>query len=866
MTLAVRVCPSCATPIPGESRTCPSCGAISLPGVSVPLGKVVEERLRAALGHRYRIERELGEGGMAVVFLAHDLKHDRSVAVKVLRPELAAYLGAERFLREIHIAAQLNHPHIIPLHDSGDADGLLFYVMPYVEGDSVRQRLGRQGPLPIEEAVTIASEVADGLAYAHELGVVHRDIKPENILRSHGHAAIADFGIARAVAGAGTTITTAGMSLGTPTYMSPEQGAGDPALDHRTDIYSLGCVLYEMLTGRPPYPGPTPQALLSQHATEPVPEPRAIRSDVPAPLDGAVRRAMAKTPADRFQTAAEFRTALQDLAVTSGRGPGPTLRAPDRRRAALAAAVVLAVAAGAGGLILLRGSGPGALPRPPLRVVVRPFEDKTGQERAAADRVTDALTARLQPIPALAVVAAPVVAELRNAPLDSLRARFSPDRFVIGRVEAAGDSVRFTAEIVNPATDKALADSSVTVARGAAVAEAVAEPLSMFLRHALWADLEQEERRRRVHSAEAWSLVERARDRASYAYEAVTLRLDRQGFQSLDAADSLLELARRKDAKSDLIRIDQARIAERRGFYVEYLRQVMPAPPAGLPRPAAAYASALAVLDQVARSRHSSSDSADAFELRGRVKEGLYRELGADSLLAGAIADFRAATDVDRHRATAWQTLGSAYLSAGLYRDALLAIQHAIEEDAFQLSRANLLRAQFDAALGTQRFDVAAQACGAGTANDRQDPRFLDCDIQLWSRTRGDRRSAASAQARMDSLAAAGERGTLLDAMRALWVAEILARAGLGDSADHVARRAIANQPAGWQPLLLLESAYLRVLRRDADSALVLISEAARRDPTNRPFIQATPDFQSLRSDPRFERAVAGTATSPASP
>jgi len=842
---------------------CPSCGAISLPSAGATLAEAIADRLRAALGHRYRIERELGEGGMAVVFLAQDLRHERSVAVKVLKPELAAVLGAERFLREIHIAAQLNHPHILALHDSGDADGLLYYVMPYVEGDSLRQRLTRDGALPLSDALSIASEVADALGYAHDLGVIHRDIKPENILLSHGHAAVADFGIARALAGAGTALTTSGLSLGTPAYMSPEQAAGDPELDHRADLYSLGCTLYEMLTGTPPYPGPSAAALLAQHAMDPVPDARATRPEVPRAVSAAARRAMAKAPTDRFGSAAELRAALAGASPAPGATPAPQLRARVRPGRVLAVAAAAAVALGAGALILSRhaGSAPPAA-RTALRVVVRPFEDRTGREGATADRITEALTARLQPIPALSVVAASVVAEFRDAPLDSLRARFAPDRFVIGRVEATGDSLRVVAEIVDPRTDKALGDASVTVARGAA-AEMVAEPLSVLVRKAFWTDVEQEGRRARVRDPEAWQLVEQARARMSYAEEAVTLRLDRQGFQSLGAADSLLALARAKEAGSDLIRIDQAHVDERRAFYVEFLRQVLPALPAGLPRPADAYARALAELDQVVRSRHGSTDSADVFELRGQVKEGLYRALGADSLLAGAIADYRAATGVDQHRATAWEKLGSAYLTARLYQDALFAIQRASEEDVFELARLDLLRNQFDAALGVQRFDLAARSCSAGVAEAPQDPRFADCDIQVWSRTRSDRRSAASALARMDSLAAAGEAGTLISAMRMLWVADILARAGLGDSADHVARRATQNQPAAWQPLLQLESAYLRILRRDPDSALALISVAARQDPVNRAFIRTTPDFQSLRADPRFELAATGRPTAP---
>jgi serine/threonine protein kinase len=221
------------------------------------------ERLNVALEGRYRIERELGEGGMATVYLAEDLRHGRQVAVKVLRPELAAVVGAERFLAEIRTTAALQHPHILPLHDSGAADGFLFYVMPYVAGDTLRDRLDRERQLPVQEAVEIARKVADALEYAHEQGVIHRDIKPANILLSRGDPVVADFGIALALSEAGGgRITETGLSLGTPHYMSPEQATGERSLDPRSDIYALGCVLYEMLVGEPPFPGPTAQAVL----------------------------------------------------------------------------------------------------------------------------------------------------------------------------------------------------------------------------------------------------------------------------------------------------------------------------------------------------------------------------------------------------------------------------------------------------------------------------------------------------------------------------------------------------------------------------------------------------------------------------
>jgi serine/threonine-protein kinase len=284
------------------------------------------DRLVHALEDRYRLERELGSGGMATVYLAQDLRHDRHVALKVLRPELAAVLGAERFLHEIKTTANLQHPHILPLHDSGEVDGTVFYVMPYVEGESLRDRLNREKQLPVEDAVRIGREVAGALDYAHRHGVIHRDIKPENILLHDGQALVADFGIALAVSSAGgSRMTETGMSLGTPHYMSPEQAMGEREITARSDVYALGCVLYEMLTGEPPFTGATAQAIVARVLTE-HPRPMvAQRHTIPPFVEQAVLTALEKLPADRFSTAAQFAEALAGRAATiSGRATAAT--------------------------------------------------------------------------------------------------------------------------------------------------------------------------------------------------------------------------------------------------------------------------------------------------------------------------------------------------------------------------------------------------------------------------------------------------------------------------------------------------------------------------------------------------------------
>ena len=315
-------------------------------------------RLQGALADHYSLDRELGAGGMATVYLAHDLKHDRKVAIKVLRPELVHALGPERFLREIATTANLHHPHILPLYDSGrtaePSGALLYYVMPFVEGESLRDRLKREKQLPLDDALRIAREVADALSYAHGHGVIHRDIKPENILLESGHALVADFGIARAVSTAGADrLTNTGLALGTPAYMSPEQAAGDRNVDGRTDLYSLGCVLYEMLAGQPPFSGPTVQSIAHQHLTATAPPITQLRPAVPGIVAAALERALAKNPADRFNPVGQFAEAL------STQQPAPSLAIPkvSRRQTMIASLVAIGILAAAMLLALRLGHG-----------------------------------------------------------------------------------------------------------------------------------------------------------------------------------------------------------------------------------------------------------------------------------------------------------------------------------------------------------------------------------------------------------------------------------------------------------------------------------------------------------------------------
>src|SRR6266566_2651138 len=415
--------------------------------------------LQAALAERYAGERELGQGGMAVVFLARDLKHRRPVAIKVLRPELAMALGAERFLGEIETVAALAHPHILPLYDSGEAAGFLYYVMPYVEGESLRERLTREKLLPLEDALRIAGEVATALSYAHSRGVVHRDIKPENILLEAGQAVVSDFGIARAITVAGgDRLTQTGVTVGTPGYMSPEQAAGEQDLDGRSDVYSLGCVLYEMLAGSPPFLGASARAILARQSLDPVPRLRTVRETVPEEFERAVVKALAKAPADRFATATQFAEAL----VTGRAAPRASRRAPLIPMVLPLAAALVAIGAVVLARRLSQFRNPPAFD--PNVVAVAPFDVLEPNLARWREGLVDVLSANLDGAGPLRTVSPTMVVHSWSGRGDqagaaNLGRRTGARLVVLGTMFGAGtDSARVTARWLDVATGKVLGE------------------------------------------------------------------------------------------------------------------------------------------------------------------------------------------------------------------------------------------------------------------------------------------------------------------------------------------------------------------------------------------------------------------------
>jgi serine/threonine-protein kinase len=412
------------------------------------------QRLGTALAGRYTVERELGRGGMATVYLADDVKHRRQVAIKVLRPELGSMLGPERFTREIRIAAGLTHPHILPLYDSGEADGLLFYVMPYVRGESIRQKLARERQLPITEAIAIVRQVASALDHAHAHGLVHRDIKPENILLHEGEAMVTDFGIALAAGAApGDRLTETGLMVGTPEYMSPEQGAGERTLDPRTDVYSLGCVLYEMLAGEPPYVGRTPQSVIAKRFTDPVPAVRRLRPVVPVAVEQAIMTALARLPADRFASAGALTEALTATDGVWPRGPS---------------------------------------------VAVLPFLNLSAdpENEFFADGITEDVIAQLSKIRSLKVIARGSVMRFktRDQSLREIGMTLDVATLLEGSVRRAGSRVRIVSQLIDAETDRHL--WAETYDRELTDIFAIQTDVALQIAAALKAELSPEERTR----------------------------------------------------------------------------------------------------------------------------------------------------------------------------------------------------------------------------------------------------------------------------------------------------------------------------------------------------------------------------------
>src|SRR5882762_8966191 len=638
----------------------------------------LEERLRTALTDRYALERELGRGGMAVVFLARDPRHDRAVAIKVLRDEIAAALGAERFLREIQIAAKLHHPHILPLYDSGAAGELLYYVMPYVEGESLRQRLEREKQLPVDEALAITRQVASALAYAHRHDVVHRDIKPENILLESGEAVVADFGIARAITAAGgDKLTQTGIAIGTPLYMSPEQ-AGGGAVDGRSDLYSLACVLYEMLAGHPPFLGGTAQAILARHALDPVPPLRTARGTVSGAVEQVLTRALAKAPADRYATVLRFAEAL------AGPVPVPLPGSGGSRRLRAALGLGLALVALGAGLALRRPwrrAPPVAVGAPAYAasVAVLPFETIGGgpQDEYFSDGMTDEIITQLAQIRELKVISRTSVVALKGShlTLSQIADTLGVDHVLEGSARRAGGRVRVNAQLIAAKTDAHL--WAKTYERDLKDVFRVQEEIAGDVSRALLANVQG------LHPLSPGSRTEQPA-----AYDAY---LRGTYWRQLRTRDGLLRAMRAFEAA---LAIDSAYAPAYAGLSSALSLFVLYQYSGG-PEPVTALARAIVLAD---RAIALDSSLAEGFAARG------WALTNAGVSVDTAIRDLARAVALRPNSGQAHSFYVAALGDAGRYEDAVAEAQTATELDplapAFRIALSS-------AELGARRYDVA---------------------------------------------------------------------------------------------------------------------------------------------------------------
>lgn len=826
-------------------------------------------RLARALGGRYSVEGELGRGGTAAVYLARDLKHDRAVALKVLRREVAATVGAERFIREIRLAARLSHPHILPVHESGEADGFLYYVMPYVEGESLRARLEREEQLPVEDALTIAAEVADALAFAHEHGVLHRDIKPENILLAENHALVADFGVARAVDAAGDDLTGTGMAVGTPSYMSPEQATGTDRLDARSDLYALGCVLYEMLAGTPPFTARTSQAVLAKHLTEPPPSLGVVRDAGPE-VEEILERTLAKTPADRFKSAEELREALTRV-LRSRETAGGRPASDSAVRWRWAGWAVAGLAAAVLGVLAARGGTDGdteadRVPGDPDRlnqIAVLPFEDRSpsGEFASFALGLTHEMVSAMGQVSSLSVRSLAAVRPLAgsSAGLDSLARLLEVGTVVEGYVEPVRDRLRLTVHLVEAKSGAVLGGPvRVTAPRDSpdSLRAMVGERVAPQLRRRLGERVAELRRREASANPAARLLMERTEEHRSRAAQAYLTGELAEAWRLLVAADSLAGEASRRAP-----RWPEPLLA--RGWIALQLGQMarsapLQAPEVELRSPDAWYREGLASTEEVLARRPG---DAAALELRGALRLRLWRASGSDAgdtLPGAAQRDLGAAVEAEPGRTRAWVDLAGLLREQGRFAESEAVARRALESDAYLRLGAENARLRFFQLLEQGEYEEARALCEAGRWEFPDDVNFRECRLTLLGWTGSDRRDVREAWAELRQIEEAPGASPRTWGDRRMMVAAVLARAGLGDSARAVVRRTRDGVPAELAPDLLFPEAFVRLLLGERAEAVRLLEAYVEARPRYRDYVARYPWFRSLRDDSVFRRMVAG--------
>jgi serine/threonine-protein kinase len=822
-------------------------------------------RIGKALEGRYTIERELGRGGMGIVYLANDLTLKRKVAIKVLRPELTEAVGHDRFLREIRIEASLDHPNIVALFDSGEIDGLSYYVMPHVKGESLRERILREERLSLDEVLNVTRQISDALAYAHEQGVVHRDIKPENILISDDRALVADFGVAKATEQAGAeTLSTYGIVLGTPEYMSPEQVVGERSVDARADVWALGCVVFEMLAGDPPFSGRTRSAIVARVLQERVPSLDVVRPGVPVGVIDVVQKALSKVPADRHKSAAEFSAELErvDLTKTSRRGLRPI------HLTAMVVTGALAVLA----VVVLGRIGESVAAHDARDVAVLYFQDASegaGLQHVATG-VTEDLIDELTSVASLGVISAAGVRPFRssNVTLDSIVSALEVGTVVDGSVDSSDGRLVVNVRIVDGSTGEQRLGREFEEAWAGhhRVGRSIAEAISLFLRRELGEEIRLRQRASRAQTAEAWDLVRRAEELTRDG-EA----LDQAGdptaaLRTLLTADSVLTLA--EESSSEWIEplvlrgwLKAKLSAAWRWMMYQDSGGAASIDVSKLPTSTVDWLNAgVAHAD---RALEIAPGDPEALELRGALLHLASLETHAEEaaeFAARSEIDLRSAVAGDPSRARAWHYLSFLLHSRGEFAEAALAAEKALEADEYLTEAGEVLQNLMITSLERARFSDATHWCDEGNRRFPVDYRFTPCRLTILGWSGSDVGDVSTSWRLLSEVEAADTAGVLHTTrhFRLAMIAAILARAGLSDSALVVlaqARGAAAEIPGSLD--MEYYAAYVRMLLGEQETALRLLRSYLNDNPWMTDYVSRNLWFEPLRDYPEFSDLIA---------
>jgi serine/threonine-protein kinase len=802
---------------------------------------------------------------MAAVYLCTDTRTGTRVAVKVLRAEIGSPVVVQRFLREIEWSSKLDHPRIPKVFDSGTVNGMPFYAMSYIEGESLRSRIIRERQLPVNTSIKIICDVISAAAYAHENGIIHRDIKPENIICGKDGIYVLDFGIARAITESGLDkLTSTGIGIGTPAYMSPEQAIGDKTIDARSDIYSIGCVLYEMIAGIPPFVGPTAQVIISRRFAASAPKLSETREGIPDWLESAVARSLAKSPADRWETAKEFSDALSAGPTGAAVNQRAELRSRNRntrRLALIAGTAVLVIAAAAASWRAFAGRDtPAKVPRGAFdahRIAVLYFQDlsPTHELGYLADELTESVIDQLGDVSSLDVISKNGAQQVRQAKLgaDSAAHLLKAGTVVEGGVLPAGDRIRVTVKLIdgNSGNQIESANYDYDAKNQIALNERFIQDVGDFLRSRIGQQVQLQAWQAGTQNQEAWLVMQRA-EKSMKDAEALTAAGDTAGArQKLAASDSLLIISEKRDAKWVDPIVMRATVAFRRSRIASNAKEMAQRIDEGM-----ASAESAIALD---------STNAEALEMRGTLR--YWRWLNdlisdpkeSERAIAESERDLKAAVRLDAGRASAWSVLSTLYANKPDPGQAAFAARQAYKTDAYLSAAPDIVWRLYNTAYDNEQPNDAEHWCNEGQKRFPANPRFVQCQLWLFTMA-GTDPDVPRAWNLVGALRKVTPESDWPFAEREarMLVAAALARANMKDSARHVLEKARGNPTIDPSRDLVIDEAVVRTILGDKAEAIKLLKQYLIANPDHRAGMAETKSWwwRDLKTDPAYREMV----------